>query len=157
MLSTEIIVKAFAEGVIKGIQDNIKNKQVTSYGSMNASGKMADSLGYSYDGKTLKIFSSEKFFTVLETGRKAGKAPPSSVIEEWLDSKPVPLQGITKKSLAYLIARKIGKEGSLLYRNGGKSGVITDYTNAAYIKANLTDKLFQAVVTSVTNEFLKVA
>jgi len=56
-----------------------------------------------------------------------------------------------------LIARKIGKEGSLLYRKGGKSGVISDYTNAAYIKANLTDKLFQAVVTSVTNEFLKVA
>jgi len=157
MFSTEIIVRTFAEGVIKGIQDNIRNKQVTSFGAMNASGKMADSLGYSFDGKTLRIFSSEKFFTVLETGRKPGKAPPISVVEKWLDDKPVALQGITKRSLAYLIARKIGKQGTKLFQQGGKSGVISDYTNAAYIKENLTDKLFQAVVQSVTNEFLKVA
>jgi len=165
MFSTEIIVKAFAEGVIKGIQDNIRNKQVTSFGAMNASGKMADSLGYSFDGKTLRIFSSEKFFTVLETGRGPSKGGGGGgdgptlkeSIEEWITDKPVALQGITKKSLAYLIAKGIHEKGTKLFQQGGKSGVISDYTNAAYIKENLTDKLFQAVVQSVTNEFLKVA
>jgi hypothetical protein len=61
---------------------------------------------------------------------------------------------MSKKSLAYLIARKIGREGSLLYRNGGKSGVISDYINQQYIKANLTDKVFDAVIQEFQNEFI---
>lgn len=157
MLSTEIIVRQFAENLIKGIQENIRTKKVTQYGAMNASGKMADSLRYRYDGKELVIYSTEKYFTVLETGRKPGKQPPIDVIEQWIDQKPVALRGITKRSLAYLIARKIGREGSLLHRLGGKSGVISDYVNDRYIKENLTDKLFQALVESVSNEFLKAA
>lgn len=157
MLSTEIIVRNFAEGVIQGIKDNIRNKQVTSYGAMEASGKMAESLKYKWDGKALVIYSTEKYFTVLETGRKAGKQPPTSEIERWLEDKPVQVQDISKKSLAFLIARKIGKEGSLLYRKGGKSGVITDYINDKYVKENLTDKLFQATIEQITNQFLKAA
>lgn len=157
MLSTDIIVRNFAEQVIAGIKANIRNKQVTKYGAMNASGTMADSLGYKWDGKTLVIFSSEKYFTVLETGRKAGKRPPMSVIEKWLEDKPVAVQEISKKSLAYLIARKIGLEGSLLYRQGGNSGVISDYINSKYVKENLTDKLFKATIESITNQFLKAA
>jgi len=155
MLSTDIIVKNFAEQIIAGIKGNIRNKSVTQYGAMNASGSMADSLGYKWDGKKLVIFSSEKYFTVLETGRKPGKQPPSSMIEAWLESKPLQLQGISKKSLAFLIARKIGKEGSLLYRKGGNSGVISDYVNQKYVQENLTDKLFQATIETILNDFVK--
>ena len=155
MLSTDIIVKNFAEQIIAGIKGNIRNKSVTQYGAMNASGSMADSLGYKWDGKKLVIFSSEKYFTVLETGRKPGKQPPSSTIEAWLESKPLQLQGISKKSLAFLIARKIGKEGSLLYRKGGNSGVISDYVNQKYVQENLTDKLFQATIETILNDFVK--
>jgi hypothetical protein len=154
MTSLDIIVNQFANNVINGIKQNIRTKQVTKYGAMNASGKSADSLGYKWDGQKLVIFSSEKYFTVLETGRKAGKQPPISVVEKWLDDKPVAYREMSKKSLAYLIARKIGREGSLLYRNGGKSGVISDYINQQYIKANLTDKVFDAVIQEFQNEFI---
>lgn len=149
--STNDIVNNFARNVIQGIQNNIRTKNVTKYGAMQSSGQMANSLNYKWDGRRLVIYSNEKYFTVLEDGRKPGKQPPTSVIEKWLDEKPVALRDISKKSLAFLIARKIGKEGSLLYKKGGKSGVISDFINDQYIKENLSDKLFLATVEEVTN------
>jgi hypothetical protein len=155
MLSTDVIVNNFAQTLIAGIQSNIRTKRVTEYGSMNASGTMADSLKYKWDGKKLVIFSTEKYFTVLETGRGPGKRPPMSTIEKWLEDKPVAVQEISKKSLAYLIARKIGVEGSKLFRQGGNSGVISDYINEKYVTDNLTEKLFQAQIEIITNQFLQ--
>ena len=153
--STDRIVKNFAESVIAGIQNNIRTKNVTGEGAMNASGSMAESLRYSWDGKKLVIYSTQKYFTVLETGRKHGKFPPLEAIEKWIENKPVALVDITKRSLAYLIARKIAKEGSLLYRKGGNSGVISEFINDKYVTENLTEQLFQAQVEQITNEFLK--
>jgi hypothetical protein len=164
MLSTDVIVNNFAETLIAGIQSNIRTKRVTEFGSMNASGTMADSLKYKWDGKKLVIFSTEKYFTVLETGRGPSKGGGNSVgerlvdkIERWLDQKPVAVQEISKQSLAYLIARKIHKEGSLLFRQGGNSGVISDYINEKYVTDNLTQKLFQAQIEIITNQFLQNA
>ncbi len=47
------------------------------------------------------------------------------IIREWIDAKAITPQGITKNSLAFLIARKIHNEGTLLFQRGGKSGVIS--------------------------------
>lgn len=150
MSYVDTIVKNFAESVISGIQNNIRTKNVTKYGPMNASGTMANSLGYNWDGSTLVIYSTEKFFTVLETGRKPGKQPPTDPIRKWIESKGIATD-ISSKSLAYLIARKIGREGSLLHRKGGKSGVISDFINDKYIKENLSDKFFLETVNVISN------
>lgn len=47
-------------------------------------------------------------------GRAAGKQPPTAPIEKWLNAKGItPINNkISISSLAYLIARKIGKEGA---------------------------------------------
>lgn len=150
MSYVDAIVKNFAESVIAGIQNNIRTKRVTPYGAMNTTGQMADSLGYKWDGSTLVIYSTEKYFTVLETGRKPGKQPPTEPIRKWIKSKGIATD-ISEKSLAYLIARKIGKEGSLLYRQGGKSGVISDFINDKYIKDNLNDRFFLETVDTIYN------
>ena len=147
------ILKGFAERTIEGIRQNIRTKNVTEFGSMNASGKMADSLGYRIDENGLTIFSSEKYFTVLETGRKPGKRPPISVVEQWIKDKPI-ASDINPKSLAFLIARKIGEKGSLLYRQGGKSGVISDFINNQRIKEDLIDLLDEKFREAVINEFI---
>lgn len=165
MRATDIVVKRFAEKLIADIQNAIRTKKVTKYGAINATGKMADSLGYSWDGSNLKVFSSEKYFTVLETGRKpttgggggGGGETLRDQIEQWIIDKPVILRDITRESLAYLIARKIHREGSLLYRQGGKSGIISDFVNDKYIKENLTDNLFLTLVEEISKEFLKKA
>ena len=150
MSYVDTIVKNFAEAVIAGIQNNIRTKNVTQYGAMNTTGQMADSLGYKWDGSTLVIYSTEKYFTVLETGRKPGKQPPLDPILKWIQAKNITTD-IKDRSLAYLISRKIGKEGSLLYRKGGKSGVISDFINDKYIKENLNDRFFLETVDVILN------
>jgi hypothetical protein len=137
------ILAGFAERTIEGIRSRIPN----------VTGRMSESLGYRIDEDGLTIFSSEKYFTVLETGRKPGKRPPISVIEQWIKDKPI-ASDINPKSLAFLIARKIGEEGSLLYRQGGKSGVISDFINNERIKEDLIDNLNEKFRDAVINEFI---
>lgn len=139
----QAILSGFAERTISGIRSKIPN----------VTGKMADSLGYRIDSQGLTIFSTEKFFTVLETGRKPGKRPPISVIEEWVKNKPI-ASDINPKSLAFLIARKIGEEGSLLYRQGGNSGVISDFINETKIQEDLINLLTDSFRDYVINEFI---
>lgn len=141
---TQVILKNFAEGVIADIKSKIPN----------VTGESAASLGYRIDTDGLTIFSSKKYFTVLETGRKPGKRPPIDVIEQWVRQKPI-TSDISPRSLAFLIARKIGEEGSLLYRQGGKSGVISDSINEQVIKEKLIDNLSDSFRDFVVNEFIK--
>jgi len=158
---TRLILENFALEVIEGIKTNIREKAVTQYGAMNTTGKMADSLGYRIDDEGLTIYSSERFFTVLETGRKptspgAAKGSPTlrEQIEAWIQNKGIQPEGISQKSLAFLITRKIHEQGSLLYRQGGKSGVISDYINEQYIKENLVAVMGERFKNYLIQEFL---
>ncbi len=46
-------------------------------------------------------------------GRRAGKQPPTASILEWIKAKGIrPENGMKLSALAYLIARKIGREGT---------------------------------------------
>ena len=48
----------------------------------------------------------------MELGRRPGKRPPIAVMLKWIEDKKItPSPGMTKKALAFLIARKIGREG----------------------------------------------
>jgi len=141
---TQAILKSFAEEVIAGIRSRIPN----------VTGQSAQSLGYRIDAEGLTIFSSQKYFTVLETGRKPGKRPPISAIEQWIKDKPI-ASDINPKSLAFLIARKIGEEGSLLYRQGGKSGVISESINDKVIQERLLNVLDKSFRDYVINEFVR--
>lgn len=57
------------------------------------------------------------YWKYVENGRKAGKWPPISAIQKWVEIKPVlprPMDNgklPTTQQLAFLIARKIGLEG----------------------------------------------
>ena len=140
------ILTGFAERTIAGIRSKIPN----------VTGKMSQSLGYKIDESGLTIFSTEKYFTVLETGRKPGKMPSISAIEEWVKNKPI-ASDINPRSLAFLIARKIGEEGSLLYRQGGNSGVISDFINETKIQEDLINLLTDEFRDYVINEFINKA
>lgn len=62
------------------------------------------------------IFSLQDYYYYLEYGRRAGKQPPIEAIEEWIRVKPIIPYAVNGKvpdtrQLAFLIARKIGREG----------------------------------------------
>ena len=67
----------------------------------------------------------------LENGRSPGKQPPSEAIEQWIKDKGIAAQlenGMSVSSLAFLIVRKIGREGWNRQQHGGTqlvSSVIT--------------------------------
>ncbi len=81
-----------------------------------ASGKLASSVEAEVKrfGDTFKvILHLEDYWKWLENGRPPGKMPPVQSILEWVKVKPVlPTNKITQEQLAFLIARKIGREGT---------------------------------------------
>lgn len=91
--------------------EGIKNELIAKYDEMGirTSGNWAENLEVEItkDGVTLsEPYSLEE--------RKPGKQPPSETIEQWLKDKGIATRlekEISVTSLAFLIARKIGREG----------------------------------------------
>lgn len=154
--TSNIVIHEFAEAVLEGIINNIKNKQVTPYGSMETTGHAEDSLFYRVTDNNLIIGSTWAYITVLEDGRKPGKFAPPQVIEKWINDKPLGTD-IPRKSLAFLINRKLKEEGSLIYRQGGNSGILSDYLNIEFVREHLSKPLMNAVIDDVTNILFKPA
>jgi len=88
---------------------------------MRSSGAWADALEVESEINRVVLWGLE-YSQQLETGRQPGKQPPTSVIEKWIYDKGIAnqIQGeITVSSLAFLIARKIGREGWKREEYGG--------------------------------------
>jgi hypothetical protein len=155
----------FAQRLIKALQDNIKNKQVTPFGSVHSTGEAEKSLFYRITDNRLIVGSTRAYITVLEDGRKPGKFAPPEVIQKWIDDKPVANTGnsnfggaISRDSLAFLINRKMKEDGSLLWQQGGNSGVLSDFINLEYIHNNFTLPIKEVMINEVTQLlFQKVA
>lgn len=94
-----------------------------------ASGKTRDSLSVEVTSDTTSATATmygRKYFAALETGsqpwKKQYKHPPRpfvDTIQRWMDDKGI--DGVS----AYLVARKIMREGSRLYRDGGRKDIFT--------------------------------
>lgn len=156
VLSSFILIETFAQNLIKGIQDNIRNKKVTPFGTVHSTGEAEKSLFYRIDANRLIIGSTWAYITVLEDGRKPGKFAPPEVIDKWIDDKPI-IGDISKKSLSFLINRKLKEKGSLIYQQGGHSGILSDYINQDYIHKHLTDPLKSALVGQITGYLFQKA
>lgn len=103
----------------QGLVENYKSALAAE--SINASGELGNSVKYIIDNSTggrIEVnLELAHYWKYIENGRSAGKWPPISAIEKWIEVKPIlprPMangQLPTTKQLAYLIARKIGLEG----------------------------------------------
>lgn len=130
MLSTEIILKTIGENVTERLKQDILTKRVTKFGAVNASGKLHDSIRYEVtnNGETLRVYA-EDYIYYLVHGRANGKMPPRQPIKDWIVAKGIQPDGISIDSLAYLIQRKIAREGTTIFQQGGSdllSDIITD-------------------------------
>lgn len=148
------VAETFAIAVVEGIKQNIRTKQATPFGAVNDTGTAADSIFYRIEDGRIIIGSTWNYIQVLEDGRKPGKFAPPEVIEKWVESKPI-RSDISTKSLAFLINRSIAEKGSLIYRQGGHSGILSDYTNQDYVHKNLTEPLTQAFIDEITSMLFK--
>jgi hypothetical protein len=100
---------------------------------MRSSGKWTESLntvvekgdGF-YRATTYGIHYTKQ----LVYGREPGKFPPIKSIEDWIKNKGIKFleSEIKISSLAFLIARKIAREGTEYYKKGGTDLVSSIYT-----------------------------
>lgn len=124
---TDILIRNGNEIVID-LQGNLSSLGV------NASGKLSRSLesNVKQTPNTAELtISGIGYWYFVENGRKAGGRPPIDSIRKWIDDKGIVPKGISKDSLAFLIARKIGDAGTALYRGQGRyenvfSSIIND-------------------------------
>lgn len=149
--STEILQLEFE--LIK--QDLIdKHNQL----GMRASGDWANSLHVEAKGLTATIFGNS-YTEQLVNGRGPGKFPPISAITQWISDKNIPLVDITISSLAFLIARKIAREGTQYFKKGGTdliSSVITPQRIQRIIDS-VSEFHINSFVSDITNVFKEVA
>lgn len=117
----DIIFKFLSE-----IAEEIKKEQISQ--GRYASGRTAQSIEVSAND-TSGVIEGNISALALETGRKPGSVPAQfrHTIKTWMDQKRL-FQNETeskRNSIAYLISRKIAERGTLLYRQGGNSGVLS--------------------------------
>ena len=94
----------------------------------------------------------EEYWKYVEYGRRPGKMPPIDNIKEWIKVKPIIPDARTGKipsaeQLAFLIARKIGREG-IPARHPINKTVYTDVTEQIIdaIKAEIITQLKQQLL-----------
>lgn len=121
---------------------------------MRSSGKWADSLEVIAGEDTVKLIG-EEYSQQLETGRQAGRFPPIADIKKWIIDKGVfnsALQTISLSSLAFLIARKIAKNGWKRERFGGVELIITIVTDERIQK--IINEVGNAKIIQVSSEIM---
>ena len=152
------ILKLFLDELAKDLKKNIPV----------SSGKTAESVevkvrqtGGAFSNVSGVILAAP-YIQVLEDGRKPGKMPPVASIKKWVETQSFkfPLQPKTTfgsviknaDGLSWAIAIKISQEGSKLFRDGGKSGVIsnviTDNRIDAFTKA-FTEKSSRIILDNI--------
>ena len=121
---------------------------------VNASGKLAKSIRFEVtNGTVLSIYGND-YIQFLGNGRRPGKRPPTSVIRQWIDDKGIIPDGISKDSLAFLIARRIHQEGSTIYQAGG-SDLISGIFNEE-LQRSIEAEFAQLLVTEIQSEIFEL-
>lgn len=128
-LSKELsgLLDRIGKQVLSDIRENLKSKQVTQYGAVQNTGLLAESLKYNVAGTKIQIIVSGKavdYWFTVEVGRQPGRFPPIEPIRRWVEQRRI---GEPSKypSTAFLIARKIAREGTEIWKQYGSKGQTT--------------------------------
>jgi hypothetical protein len=137
--TTREINKQTIFSVLEIIRKRIIQDQQTK--RIRSSGKSAQSLQIEEISNGGQLVGDD-YFQQQITGRKPGKFPPIKPILQWIDSKGLSLNKITKNGLAYIIARKIAEKGTDIYRKKRPGLAVNEIVNQAL--PSLKDQLIKA-------------
>lgn len=115
--NTQAVLEEYAKYIVERYKENLKQ------GKRNASSKLADTVTAEVKVAETVIsveLTLQDYWYYVDHGRKAGKMPPLNAIEKWVKVKPITPRPFGKsgkqipspRQVAFLIARKIGKEGT---------------------------------------------
>lgn len=138
------MIQDAASVVLREELENLKQAIIKNHlaAGQRASGRTAASLRVEVNETEGTLWGRSPFGT-LETGRQAGKVPANFrlIIRQWMQDKGIKARPMPYKtdrphkytaeergelSLAFLIARKIEREGTSLFRKGGRNDIYTN-------------------------------
>lgn len=145
------ILTSNGNSVISQIKENLAST------GTNATGETGNSLRLEVKNEgfkqVLKIYGRPYFMTV-ETGRKPTPDFKPSIqfvanIKRWMDAKG-------KTGSAYGIAQAIHKKGSKLFREGGRTDIVSNVVNESFVQSiskEILDKFAKEVLTNTVTLF----
>lgn len=136
--------------------ENLRHELIAKYDElgMRASGNWANSLEVEVTENKARIWG-QSYSQQLESGRAPGKQPPSEAIMQWIKDKGIAsrIEGeMSISSLAFLIARKIAREGWKRQQYGGVE-LISQVVTPERIQS-IIDKLSDIYVTDFTTDII---
>lgn len=145
MTSEEVLVREF---------ESIKFDLIAKHRElgMEASGRWINSLEVVQERLSVKILGAHYTYQLVN-GRKPGKMPPVEMIKNWVQDKGI-ARGKEATGLAWAISKKIAKEGTKYYRQGG-TNLIEDVITPKRIQ-NIIDKVGINLVIEATTTFNKL-
>jgi hypothetical protein len=155
------VVNDMAKRFVELMQSDYRMKRKVGKNFTNAvaSGTLEKSLKYRLQIKgqniNVSVYAKGKasqYFLARENGRKPGKQPPVDAILEWMRIKPIKLRDkesgkfkkpteALKRQVAFLIARKIGRDG------------IKGWKAFDYAMENIWDEYESKVVAAYAKDF----
>jgi hypothetical protein len=93
--------------------DKLKSEVQTEAKKISATNQLTNSISYNVTENRVDLYSAEYGGIALESGRKAGKMPPTQALERWAELK------LGNSALAFPIAQQIARAGTKKYRSGG--------------------------------------
>lgn len=116
--------RAEVKGILNEELESLRQRIIENHirAGQRASGRTIASLRVEVNDDNGTLFGRQAF-GVLETGRKPGKVPKGfyQIIQKWVHDKGIQVNN--PKSFAYLVARKIAREGTELYKIGGRADI----------------------------------
>jgi hypothetical protein len=132
MLSTSVLIQPYFDQlgakIVSQIRQDLVTKNLTGFGPSNATGRLSDSLRYEATNEGLRVYALDYIY-YLEKGRKPGKRPPVDALIPWVKARGMATDDKQARSIAFLIARKIGENGTTIFQKGGSdliSAVVSD-------------------------------
>jgi hypothetical protein len=145
------ILQSFAARFIQDLRESMDSSGVTASGNFNKKLKATVT-------PNTVVVEGERYAGAIELGRKptsgGGNGELRKAIRSWIDDKGISPADISKDSLAFIITRKIHREGTKLYRGTDSYGrtkpsrVIT-----GVIEDGRIEKLAKSVVLDVISQF----
>jgi hypothetical protein len=119
------ILEEFGAEVVRDIGQSIKDKDLVASGGLSKSVKFSIDVNLTDERYTFQL-DMAPYWSAVDEGRKKGKQPPVQSIMKWLkypnvksklgkensDLSLKTFKDYELKGLAYVIARKIGREGT---------------------------------------------
>ena len=122
-----MISKEDARKVVQEELESLKKRIIDNHlrAGQKASGRTIASMPVEASDDGGVLFGRRAFGT-LETGRRGGRVPKGfyHIILQWVRDKGIQVE--KPKTFAYFVAKKIAREGTSLFRQGGRDDIYSN-------------------------------